>query len=170
MSTRKNVEWRKRRQGHKTKKRKNVKCIYLLQNWNNILDRLWTRDFFCNIYFLKIITLSTMMRILCLLLWIFFPVDIFLPLDIMSHSAFIRFNIISSRRFLLLDVLSCSGFITFVLMSFRCYLPFDSLSTFFTFRRFSHQPFVPVPFCPSRLFTVGVFYFDILSVNRTVSW
>ncbi len=107
-----------------------------------------------------------------------FPVDDFLPFDIMSHSAFLTFDIIFSQHFLLFDILSRWAFITLILLSFRRYWPFDVLS----FRRFllfdvfsvnllSHSTFGPSTFCPIRclvrrhFFTVGVFYFDILSVN-----
>ncbi len=89
-----------------------------------------------------------MMRILCLLLWIFFPVDIFLPLDIMSHSVFIRFNVISNRRFLLLDVLSRSFLCPFVVIYHLTFCPFNVfyLSTFF-----------PSTFCPIHVLSVEVF-------------
>ncbi len=82
---------------------------------------------------------------------------------------FIAFDIIFSRRFLLFDVLSRLALSTFVLMSFRHYLPFD----IFSFRRFLPFNIFPVDllshstFCPSTFFfTIGVFYFDILSVYR----
>ncbi len=94
----------------------------------------------------------------------------FLPF-VMSHSAFITFDIISSQCFLLFVILSRSAFITFVLMSFNNYLPLDILS----FQRFFYYSDVfsvdllsHSPFRPSTFFTVGVFYFNILSVNLTV--
>ncbi len=79
----------------------------------------------------------------------------FLPFHIMSHWAFIIFDIISSRRrFLLFDVFSRSAFITFVLMSFCRYLQFDVLPIFvFTIQRFSRRPFVPF-----NVLSANVFY------------
>jgi hypothetical protein len=58
----------------------------------------------------------------------------YFPFVIMSHSAFITFDIISIQHFLPFDILS-----------------FGILSN--------------STFCPSAFFTVGVFYFNILSLN-----
>jgi hypothetical protein len=65
--------------------------------------------------------------------------------------------------------------ITFVLMFFRRYLPIDVLSfqRFLLFDVFYYSTFFPSTFCPvrrivhRRIFPVGVFYFNILSVNGT---
>ncbi len=89
----------------------------------------------------------------------------------MSHSAlfFIRFDIIiSSQRFLLFDVLSRSAFVNFILMSFHHYLPFNVLyfRCFLLFDVLSVDLFSHSTFCPLTFFVVGVFYFDILSVNH----
>ncbi len=105
---------------------------------------------------------------------------IFLLFDIMSYSAFIIFDIICSQHFftlwhyvpfgvyyirhyfqwhfLLFDILSRSAFITFVLMSFCYYLPFNILY----FQCFFCRPFVPLDVLSIDVFTVSVFYFNIL--------
>jgi hypothetical protein len=94
----------------------------------------------------------------------------FLSFDIMPCLAFITFNIISSRLFSLFDILSRSAFITFVLTAFRHHLPFDVLCfrRFLLFNIFSTDLLSHSMFCPLTFFTVGVFYFDILSVNQDV--
>jgi hypothetical protein len=89
----------------------------------------------------------------------------FLPFEIMSlsHSMFIRFYLIFSQHFLLFDVWSRSAFITFVLMSCRRYLQFDvfPIRRFFTLWGFFFRRFVPFD-----ILSVDVFFFDILSVNQ----
>ncbi len=54
-------------------------------------------------------------------------------------------------------------------MSFRRYLPFDVLSFrrfFLLFDVFSVDLFFPLDVLSVDIFTIGVFYFDVLSVNR----
>jgi hypothetical protein len=91
-----------------------------------------------------------------ILIFYVFTIQTFVPFDFLSHWAFFPFNISSNRRFLLFDHLSQSTF-----------FPFDVLSqsAFFPFYVFSHSVFCLSTFCPSTFFTVGVFYFGILSVN-----
>jgi hypothetical protein len=43
---------------------------------------------------------------------------------------------------------------------------FLSQSAIFPFNVLSHSAFFLSTFCPSTFFTVGVFYFDVLSVNQ----
>ncbi len=43
-----------------------------------------------------------------------------------------------------------------------------SHSTFFPFEVLSHSAYFLLTFCPSTFFTVGVFFFNILSVNRLI--
>jgi hypothetical protein len=88
----------------------------------------------------------------------FCPIWRFVPFNVLSHSAFFPFDIFSSRRFLLFDLLSQSTFFPFDVLSSSAFF----CSTFSPIRRFVFRHFV------LRLFsTVGVFYFDIFSVNRT---
>jgi hypothetical protein len=101
----------------------------------------------------------------------FFPAGVCLPFDIISHSVFIKFVIISSRHFLPFDVLSLSVFITFVLMSFRHYVPFDVLSfrrflpfDVFSFDLLSHSMICPSTFFNRRLFVLRRF------AGESVGW
>jgi hypothetical protein len=71
----------------------------------------------------------------------FSPIRHFVPFDVLSHTAYYPFDVFSSRCFILFDLLSQSTFFPFVVVSHSA-------------------------FCPSTFFIVGVFYFDILSVNR----
>ncbi len=108
------------------------------------------------------------MHIIYLLFSTLFPGSHYLIFVTMSHSAFITFNLLSICLYLPFDVLSHSAFITFDHLSFRHYLPIDVLSfqCFFTILHFFHGPFVPFDVLSvDVLFNVGVFYFDILSVN-----
>ncbi len=52
----------------------------------------------------------------------------FLTLNIMSHSAFITFNIISSQHFFPFNTMSHSVFTTFNIMFFHHFVPFNVLS------------------------------------------
>ncbi len=63
-------------------------------------------------------------------------------------------------------------FFTFVLMSFRRFVPFDILSfqRFLPFNILSVDILSNSMYCPSTFFIVGVFYFDILSVNRPAAF
>jgi hypothetical protein len=105
-------------------------------------------------------------------------------------SAFFTVDVISNWRFFLFKVLSISVFLhpmffqsTF--FTFRRFVPVDIFlhSTFFPVNVFYSSTFCPSPpllsltfcpsgrlfhltFCPSTFFTVGVFYFDVLSVNQ----
>jgi hypothetical protein len=86
----------------------------------------------------------------------------------MSHSASVRFVIISSRRFLLFDILSSLTFY---------YLRSYVLSSLFTIQQFALSMFSTIQhlfsvylsslstFCPLTFFTIGVSYLNVLSVN-----
>ncbi len=115
------------------------------------------------LYFLYHSTLCLIRRLLYSKL---FSVNV-LPFDIMSCSAFLPFDIISSRCFLLFDILSRLVFIP-PFMYFRHYLPFNILTFWhFHYSTFFLSTFCPIStFCPSPFFTVGIIYFDILSVKR----
>jgi hypothetical protein len=100
------------------------------------------------------------MRVLCSMffipfgicnIWHCFQSTFFLSFGNMSYSAFIIFDIISSR--LIFDVLSRLTFITFDLMSFRRYLPFYVLS----FGRFLPFDMLTVPCVPFDVLSVGFF-------------
>jgi hypothetical protein len=85
----------------------------------------------------------------------YFQSTFFLPFDIMSHLAFIIFDITVFQVDVIyfFYVLSHSAFITIVFMSFRRYLSFQHfvLSPFLTIRR-SHRAFVPFDFLSVDLF------------------
>ncbi len=86
----------------------------------------------------------------------------------MSHSAFITFSIISCRRFSPFNIMSHSAFFILILMSLHRFDPFDNLffQCFLPFNVFSVNVLSHSTFCPSTFFTVGIFYFNILSVNH----
>ncbi len=84
----------------------------------------------------------------------------------MSHSAFIIFNIISSRRFSPFDIMSHSAFTTFDIISGRCFLPFNIMSrlAFFTFVLMSFHHFIPFNVLSFRRFLpFNIFSVDVLS-------
>jgi hypothetical protein len=98
-----------------------------------------------------------------------FPVDIFshstlCPIRRLLHSTLFPINVFYHST-----LCPIQRFFTFVLMSFRSFVPFDVLS----FRRFLPFDILSInilsnsTFCLSTFFTVGVFYFDILSVNSS---
>ncbi len=90
-----------------------------------------------------------------------------------SHSTFLTFNIFTIRRlsqsaFFPFDVFSIQCFLLFDLLSHTAFFPFDVLShsAFFPFDVLSHSALCLSTFCRSAFLTFGVFYFNILSVNR----
>jgi hypothetical protein len=133
---------------------------------NDAYSMFLTFDIISNRHFLHM-TLCSIRFFLYLTL---FPLNVVtvLPFGIMSHSAFIIFNRISSHRLLLFDILCRSAFITYVIISFVVIYH----STFCPFNDFYHLTFSPLTICPRRRFVFGCFlppaffYSDILSVNR----
>ncbi len=91
----------------------------------------------------------------------------YLSFDIMSHSAFITFNIIAVH-YLPFNVLSHSAFITLTLCSFLLLfrILYFVLLIFVPFDVFSINLLSHLTFYPSRFFTDGFVYFDVLSVNH----
>ncbi len=105
----------------------------------------------------------------------------FLPFDIMSHSVFIIFYIISGWQFLPFHIISYSAFCIFNIISSQRFFPIDILSrlvlfylysyvlsSLFTIRHFVLSTFLPynlfavdllshLTFCTSTFFTVSVF-------------
>jgi hypothetical protein len=84
----------------------------------------------------------------------------FLLIDVLSMSTFFPVNVIFDLCFLLFDVLSQSTFFIFYVLSQLAFFPFNVLS---------HSAIFLLTFCPLMFFTVDVFYFDVLSVNRQYS-
>ncbi len=90
----------------------------------------------------------------------------------MSHSAFVTFDIFTIRHFVPIGI---SYFRHSTFCPIRRFVLFDvlSYSTFCPFDVFYHSTYCHSTFCPIRhfvlriFFTVGVFYFDILSVNHS---
>jgi hypothetical protein len=114
------------------------------------------------------LTLCPVGRLLHLTL---FPVDLFYHSKLRPVQPLLYSTLFPVDIFLLFDVLSHSVFITFVLMSFWHYFPFDVVSFrhFLLFNVFTIDLLSHLTFCPPTFFTVGVFYFDILSVNFNFS-
>jgi hypothetical protein len=80
----------------------------------------------------------------------FFTCRCFVPVDVFLHSIFLV------DIFLVFGILSQSVLFIFYVLSQSALFPFDVLS---------HSAFFLPTFCPSTFFTVGVFYFEVLSVN-----
>ncbi len=98
--------------------------------------------------------------ILLLALSCYKPVFVYHSTLGISHSVFIKFVIISSRRFLPFDVLSHSVFITFVLnvLSSLCTIWRFVLSTFFYHSTFFLSTFCPVQCFVCRRFLSSAFF------------
>jgi hypothetical protein len=106
------------------------------------------------------------MHILYILLLTSFPVDIFLPFDIISHSALIIFYIISSWRFLLFAILSHSA----LLPLFLCPFVIIYHSTFCPFNVFDFSMFFQSTFCPIWRFVCWHFLPSAFFTLRFCRW
>jgi hypothetical protein len=110
--------------------------------------------------------------------------DFFLLINILSMSALFRVDVIYLQStFLLFDVLPQLIFVTFYVFSlnifyFSMFCPSRRLLSliFCPSRRFLYLMFCPIrrffisTVCQSTIFTLGVFYFDVLSVNRVTEF